>query len=80
VAKRAAKVKDRYGNRLGGVILALTDEPQSTRAWAQGARGEEELAAALADLPGIQVLHDRRAPETRGNIDHLVVAPAGVFV
>lgn len=79
-AKREARVKNRFGNRLGGVILALTDEPQSTRAWARGARGEEKLAEALADLPGIQVLHDRRVPGTPGNIDHLVVAPAGVFV
>ena len=80
VAKRAATVKDRYGNRLGSAILALTDEPQSTRAWARGAGGEEKLAATGRDLPGIQVLHDRRVPGTRGNIDHVVVAPAGVFV
>ena len=80
VTKREAKVKGRFGNRLGGVILALTDEPQSTRAWAQGARGEEELAESLAEVSGVAVLHDRRVPGTPGNIDHLVVAPAGVFV
>jgi len=80
VTKREAKAKDRFGDRLGGVILALTDEPQSTRAWAQGARGEEELAESLARVPGVAVLHDRQAPGTPANIDHLVVAPAGVFV
>jgi Nuclease-related domain. len=79
-AKREARIKSRFGNRLGGVILALTDEPQSTRAWARGARGEEKLANALADLPNIHALHDRRVPGTPGNIDHLLVAPAGVFV
>lgn len=26
------------------------------------------------------MLHDRRVPDTRGNIDHIIVAPAGVFV
>jgi hypothetical protein len=78
--KREAAVKGRFGNRLGGAILALTDEPQSIRAWAQGARGEKELAEALADVPGLLVLHDRRVPGTRGNIDHLLIAPAGVFV
>jgi hypothetical protein len=26
------------------------------------------------------VLNDRRVPGTRGNIDHLLIAPAGVFV
>ena len=61
-------------------MLALTDDPQSTRAWARGARGEEELAAAVAEVPGVRVLHDRRVPGTRGNLDHLVLAPAGVFV
>ncbi len=76
-ARREAAVKERWGNRIGGVVLALTDEPQSTRAWAAGARGEEKLAEALA---GFTVLHDRRVPGTRGNIDHIVVAPAGVFV
>ena len=25
-------------------------------------------------------MHDRRVPRTRGNIDHIVIAPAGVFV
>ncbi len=76
-AKREAAVRGRWGNRIGGVVLALTDEPQSTRAWAVGARGEEMLAEAL---DGFTVLHDRRVPGTRGNIDHVVVASAGVFV
>ena len=79
-ASREARVKDRFGDRLGRVILALSDEPQSTRAWAQGARGEHELAEALARVAEAQVLHDRRVPGTRGNIDHIVVAPAGVFI
>lgn len=80
VAARDARVRRRFGQKLGGAILALTDEPQSTRAWARGSQGESELAQALADLEGIGVLNDRRAPGTRGNIDHVVVAPAGVFV
>lgn len=40
----------------------------------------KELATSLAGVEGIRVLHDRRVPGTRGNIDHIVVAPAGVFV
>ena len=76
-AKREAAVKGRWGDRVGDVVLALTDEPQSTRAWAVGARGEEKLAAAL---DGFSVLHDRRVPGTKGNIDHVIIAPAGVFV
>lgn len=76
-AKREAAVRGRWGDRLGGVVLAITDEPQSTRAWAAGAKGEEKLAEAL---DGFTVLHDRRVPGTRGNIDHVVIAPAGVFI
>jgi hypothetical protein len=80
VASREARVRDRFGRRFGSVILALSDDPQSTRAWARGSEGEEELAKALAGVEGIRVLHDRRVPGTRGNIDHIVVAAGGVFV
>ena len=61
-------------------MLALTDQPQSTRAWAIGARGEEKLAQALGEVDGIRVLNDRKVKGTRRNIDHVVIAPAGVFV
>ncbi len=67
--------------KLGGLILALSDEPQSTRAWERGASGEEQLAARLMDLPAAaKALHDRRIPGTRANIDHIVIAPSGVWV
>jgi hypothetical protein len=79
-ANRENRIKDRFGRRVGGVILAITDEPQSTRAWARGAAGEQELAEALSGVDGVRALHDRAVPGTRGNIDHIVVAPAGVFV
>jgi hypothetical protein len=78
--KREERVKERFGKRLGGVILAVVDEPQSTRAWAKGAVGEQKLAQALAGLPDVIALHDRKVPGTLGNIDHLVVGPAGLFV
>ncbi|GAA3627599.1 hypothetical protein GCM10022200_07580 [Microbacterium awajiense] len=67
--------------KLGGLILALSDDPQSTRAWERGAVGEELLGERLKDLPATaRVLHDRRNPGTRANIDHIVVTPAGVWV
>jgi hypothetical protein len=80
MAKREDSVRARWGNRLGGVVLALTVEPQSTRAWATGSIGEQRLAAAISELEGIIALHDRKVRGTRGNIDHLVIAPSGVFV
>lgn len=79
-AKREGRVKERFGRRFGGLLLAVVDEPQSTRAWAQGALGERKLAEALAGVPDIVVLNDRRVPGTRGNIDHLVIALGGLFV
>jgi hypothetical protein len=81
VAKREERIRAKHP-KIGGFILAMTDEPQSTRAWEVGARGEELLAKRLDGLSeqGVLVLHDRRIPGTRANIDHVVVAPAGVFV
>lgn len=48
--KRQAANLDRWGNRVGGWVNRLTNEPQSTRAWAKGAVGEERLAQALDRL------------------------------
>lgn len=79
-AAREARVKRQLGEIMGGVALATEREPQSTLAWAVGAYGEKLLAHTLSGIPGIKVLHDRRVPQTRGNLDHIVVAPAGVFV
>ena len=79
-AKREAELKDRWGGRVGGWINRFAAEPQAIRAWGLGARGEEMLAAALRGVIGLIVLNDRRVPGTRGNIDHIAIAPAGVFV
>ena len=79
-AAREARVKAQFGSLIGGVALALSGEPQSTRAWERGSIGEQKLAEALVGVDDLIVLHDRRVPRTRGNIDHIVIAPAGVFV
>jgi hypothetical protein len=80
-ANREKRIREKH-RTLGGLILALTDDPQSTRAWAVGAEGERKLGAGLDQfVPGLgTTLHDRRIPGTRANIDHIVVVPAGVFV
>ena len=79
-ANREAELKGRWGGRIGGLIGRFADEPQSIRAWGIGAIGEEKLARELARVPGLIVLNDRRVQGTKGNIDHILVAPAGVFV
>lgn len=79
--RRQQRIRDRH-RHLGGVILALSDDPQSTKAWSVGARGEQIIGERLNRLRevGIAVLHDRRIPGSRANIDHLVISRAGVFV
>lgn len=80
-AKHEAGVRERHP-KLGGFILAMTDEPQSTKAWDTGAIGEERLGEKLNELASdtLRVLHDRRIPGTRTNIDHIAVTPTGVYV
>lgn len=71
----------RFG-RLAGVVKFLSDDPQSTNAWASGASGEMRFAKELADRLGTSavLLSDRRVPRTKGNIDHIAVAASGVWV
>lgn len=80
-ARRETQIRGQH-KHLGGVILALTDDPPSTKAWVKGAAGERIIGDSLDGLrsEGFAVLHDRRIPGTRANIDHIVVSPAGVFV
>jgi hypothetical protein len=49
--------------------------------WHRGAEGEQATARLLANLPRrFVVLHDRRLPGRRGNLDHVVIGPSGVWV
>jgi nuclease-like protein len=51
------------------------------RDYAAGAEGELILARSLARrCPDVPMLNDRRAPMRQGNIDHIVIAPTGVYV
>jgi Nuclease-related domain len=81
-AGREARVR-RQHPRIGRLLLALSSPPQHERAWEIGSRGEEQVGRSLdrrtANGPAI-VLHDRQMPASRANIDHLAIAPRGVFV
>jgi Nuclease-related domain len=91
-ASARAEYERRYGRReqgvlehhprLGRLMLAVSEEPQSTKAWAKGADGEQRVGARLERLTtsGAVVLHDRQMPGSRANIDHIVVAPSGVWI
>jgi len=79
--RREARIDAKFG-RFAGIVKFLTDDPQSITAWAKGSVGERVLATSLEKNLGEQaiILSDRRVPKTRGNIDHMVIAPSGVWV
>jgi Nuclease-related domain len=81
--KRGDLIRARHP-RVGGLILALSEEPASTRAFALGAEGERRAAARLQAACGDDALflHNRRLGRTsqNGDIDHIAVAASGVYV
>lgn len=81
IASREQRVRAQHP-KLGGLLLALSGEPQSTRAWSVGAAGEERLGRRLDSLSGprLRVLHDRQVPGTRANLDHIVTCASGVYI
>jgi hypothetical protein len=80
--RREERIEANWGKFLAPVVKRLSDDPQSTRAWATGAWGEEWVGGNLERLLGDRavLLHNRRVPRTRGNIDHLAIASSGVWV
>ncbi len=79
-AAREARTREHHPH-IGNLLLKLQTVPEHEKAWATGAAGEEALAAFLARrCPKAIVLNDRRMPGSRANIDHLAVAPSGVYV
>jgi hypothetical protein len=71
-----------FGRYLSPVVKLVTGEPQSTRAWDQGGRGEEWVGRQLDKAVGLDgvVLHDRSIPGSSGNIDHIAIVPSGVWI
>ena len=66
---------------LGRVMKLLADEPASTTASVNGVEGERRLTRLLdTELVDAVALHDRKVPTTRGNLDHLVIAPSGIWL
>ena len=73
------------GLALGGLAAVaagwgLRFQPSSdTVAWRRGAVGERRTARLLGPLErqGWAVLHDLAVPQSRANLDHLVIGPGG---
>lgn len=82
IKKRKDRINKKFP-RAGKYILALTNEPQSTKAWEIGAEGEVAVGKILDSLAikyGFRVLHDRLIPKSRANMDHIAITRAGIFV
>jgi hypothetical protein len=75
------------GGLIVGLLVLLDSPPAHVEHWRSGYEGERRTARALAPLrrEGYALLHDlsdRRPSEGRrkGNVDHVVVSAAGVFL
>lgn len=82
-ARSIARAARRWGADAALVAAAVVHDDPSIRAWKKGGDGESRLGAFIEREVGDAVisLHDRIIPGTRAaNIDHLVVAPGGVWV
>jgi hypothetical protein len=71
--------------RVGDLVVRVRDvlsEPDRPSSWERGADGEEAVGKVLDGLvpEGFVVLHDRRKPGSKRNIDHVIVGPKGVYV
>lgn len=64
------------------LALQFWGAKQHIESYGKGAEGERKTGRALEDrkLAGYRVLHDRRIPGSRANIDHIAIGPGGVFV
>jgi hypothetical protein len=75
------------GGLLGGVMAIMESPPANVERWRSGYEGEQRTARVLAPLrrEGYALLHDladRRAAgrDYKGNVDHVIVSAAGVFL
>lgn len=79
---RETRVREAHP-RVGKLILALGGTPQHEAAFHRGDLGEKAVAARLEDLTAgtnTILLHNRRMPRGRGDIDHIAIGPSGVYV
>jgi hypothetical protein len=79
--KRVADVRRRYGDHAAAVAREMAGR-DADATWGKGSDGERRLAAFVEREVGDAVIpiHDRLIPGTRGNIDHIYIAPKGVWV
>jgi Nuclease-related domain len=81
LAPRLSLVLGGLAAAVAGWGLRFRPSPDAL-AWRRGAAGERRTARLLDPLQqqGWAVLHDLAIPDSRANLDHLVIGPGGVFV
>lgn len=79
--RKVERVRSQYGDYAAEVAKDLATQ-QNAATWGKGSEAESELAKAMRQALGDQVLplHDRLIPGTRANIDHIWLTPRGVWV
>jgi hypothetical protein len=79
--KKVEEVRRKHGDYAAAVAEQMA-ERDTAASWGKGSEGESRLAAFVAREVGdvVTALHDRLIPGTRGNIDHIFIAPTGVWV
>jgi hypothetical protein len=80
--QRVTKARRRYGDHAAAVAGQVAADEPPIASWRKGSSGENRLAAFVEREVGERViaLHDRLIPGARRNIDHIFVAPSGVWV
>jgi hypothetical protein len=75
--RRVEAVRREHGDHAAAVAEAV-----ASTSWEKGSNGEFRLAEFIQRKAGDRVipLHDRLIPGTRATIDHLWIAPTGVWV
>jgi hypothetical protein len=75
------QVRREYGDHAAEVAREMADR-DTAASWGRGGEGETLLAGYITREvgDGVIALHDRLVPGTRGNIDHIFVSTAGVWV
>lgn len=85
----AGFLADRYIGSMGWIAFAVVGGFLGLQFWGtsahitaygKGAEGERRTGTSLQKLPDFTVLHDRKIPGSKANIDHIAIGPGGVFV
>lgn len=69
-------------NPVGGSAALREAQLQHDPSWSKGAHGEFQMDRRLHQelKPGAIILTDRQLPNSNANIDHVVIAPSGLWI